>query len=120
MRFLGGEQRKFDYFAQCALKDALQSGIKMRYSIALSYVGERALSGDQGATVLPEGVECVPPKFAISKRNEWLIKNADYAIVYVENRISNCGKLLEKAAARGIKIINVANLAMEIGDQGVL
>ena len=113
--FWVGNNGKFDYFAQCALRDAVRSGMKIRYGIVISSVGERALSGEQEATVFPEGLECTLPKFAISKRNAWLIKNADYAIVYVENQISNCGNLLKKALARGIKIINIVNSSIKIG-----
>ena len=29
-------------------------------------------------------IENVPPKFAIAKRNEWMMTNADFIIVYVK------------------------------------
>ena len=118
--FLVGNNGNYDYFAQCALRDVFQNGEKIRYSIVLSHLFERALSGEQKATVFPEGLECVPPKFAISKRNLWLVKNAEYAIVYVENKISNCGKLLQKALARGIQIINIADFDMKNEDWAIL
>ena len=111
--FFVGNNGNFDYFSQCVLRDAHKSGVPLRYGIVLSFLGERALSGEQGATVFPEGLEQALPKFAISKRNEWLIKNADCAVVYVKNKISNCGKLLEKTLARGIRIIHIENLHIE-------
>lgn len=38
-------------------------------------------------TIYPE-IENVPPKFAIIKRNEWMIDKSDFLIAYVEH---NCG-----------------------------
>ena len=35
-------------------------------------------------TLYPEGIERVPLRFAISKRNEWMIKNSDMVVTYVK------------------------------------
>ncbi len=38
-----------------------------------------------GNTLYPEGLEAVPRKFAISKRNEWMISQADAVISYISH-----------------------------------
>lgn len=45
-------------------------------------------------------IENVPPRFAISKRNEWMIKNADLIIVYVNHAYGGAYKSLQVAKRR--------------------
>jgi len=107
-KFYIGNNGDFDYLGQCVLREVACARAGVNFYIVLSFMGETALSGEQGATVFPEGLETAPPKFAIYKRNEWLIKNAACAIVYVESEISNCYRLMCKAARRGVRITNLA------------
>ena len=37
------------------------------------------------STIYPEGLELVPKRFAISKRNQWIVKNCDMVIGYVNH-----------------------------------
>lgn len=58
-------------------------------------------------TIYPD-IENVPPRFAIIKRNEWMIKNSDFLIAYVENNFGGAYKTLQYAERRkNIKIINL-------------
>lgn len=104
--FYVGNNGNFDYFVQNTLKK-LSYTYDISYLIVLSRVDEIALGGEQAATVFPEKLDFSIPKFAISKRNEWLIKKCDIAIVYVKNRYSNSYKWLERAQKKGLKIINI-------------
>ena len=104
--FYVGNNGNFDYLVQNVLKE-LSCIYDMSYLIVLSRVDEVALSGEQAATLFPEKLDFSIPKFAISKRNEWLIKKCDFAIVYVKNRYSNSYKWLERAQKKGLKIITL-------------
>lgn len=75
----------------------------------LSRIDEQAIGGEQEATVFCEGMERALPRFAVSKRNDWLLKNADMLIAYVSHRFSNCEKLLSRARKREIRILNLAD-----------
>ena len=33
--------------------------------------------------MLPEGIEAVPPRFAIVWRNKWMLRQSDYVVTYV-------------------------------------
>ena len=46
--------------------------------------------------------------FAISKRNEWMIKNSDVAVVYLLDTATNTAKWIERARKKGLEIINLA------------
>ena len=105
VEFYVGNNGSFDFVVQDVLSELKRRGFYLRYKIVLSFLGEKALGGEQEATFFPEGLENSLPKFAISRRNEWLIKNANAAIVYFDFQASNSYKWIEKARKRGIKIL---------------
>ena len=58
------------------------------------------------ATVYPP-LENVPLRVAISKRNEWMMKNADVVIAYVNRNHGGAFKALQVAKQNEKKVINV-------------
>ena len=107
--FLVGNNGNFDFYAQCVLRELKTEGYGICFDIVFSHLGENALSQNQSETVFPEGLEKALPRFAISKRNDWLIKNSSYLIAYVVHTFSNSYKWMQKASKRGLKIINLAD-----------
>lgn len=74
-------------------------------------------SGQEGAMLLKEydsisypPLENVPPKFAICKRNEWMIEKSDLIIAYVNATYGGAYKSLQYAKRKGKQIINLAEL----------
>ena len=55
-------------------------------------------------------LEKVPFRFAISKRNEWMVDNADIIIGYVKNQYGGAYKILEYAKRQRKNIINLADI----------
>ena len=55
-------------------------------------------------------IEASPLKFAISKRNEWMVTNADLVISYVNHAFGGAYKSLQIAKRRKKKIISLGNL----------
>ena len=53
-------------------------------------------------------LESVPRKFAILKRNEWMVEEADLVIVYVMYSWGGAAKTLEYAKRKKKQIINLA------------
>ena len=66
-------------------------------------------SGEYDSSIYPP-IENVPPKFAISKRNEWMMASADLIIAYVEHNFGGAYKALKFAERKKKKIINICNL----------
>ena len=58
--------------------------------------------------VYPE-LEHVPPKFAILKRNEWMMKNANLVIAYVWHDYGGAYQALKAALRYQKRIINIAD-----------
>lgn len=108
--FYVGNNGRFDLLVQAILKD-ISAQTNIRYSIIISHINEQALSDAQNATVFPEGLETVPPKYAIAKRNAWLIENSSMVIAYAIHTHSNCHSWIEKAKRKGLQIINLADCA---------
>ena len=55
-------------------------------------------------------LENVPPRFAISKRNEWMIENSDVVLAYVNHNYGGAYKSFCVAKRKQKKIINVFDL----------
>ncbi len=53
-------------------------------------------------------IESVPRKFAILKRNEWMVEQADLVIAYVKYSWGGAAKVLEYAKRKKKRIINIA------------
>lgn len=55
-------------------------------------------------------IENVPLRFAISKRNEWMMKSADFVIVYVKRNYGGAYNSFRIANRKKKKIINIFDL----------
>ena len=53
-------------------------------------------------------IENVPHKFAILKRNEWMVDSADLVIAYVKYSWGGAAKTLEYAKRKKVPIINIS------------
>ena len=105
--FYVGNNGRFDFMVQDILANLIKNNGDINVRIVLSYIDEKAISGHQELTIFPEELESVPKKFAISKRNEYLIKKSAIVLCYVENSFSNSHKWVEKARKKGLKIMNL-------------
>ena len=106
-RFFVGNNGNFDLYVQNILQELKENGVGVHFDIVLSSIGEKAVSDNQNETIFPEELANAIPRFAISKRNDWLIKNSSILIAYVKYSFSNSGKLIEKAQKRGLEVINL-------------
>ena len=53
-------------------------------------------------------IENVPRKFAILKRNEWMVDSADLVIAYVKYSWGGAAKTLEYAKRKKVPLVNIA------------
>ena len=60
-------------------------------------------------TILPDGFEKFLPRFAVDKRNRWMISGSDFAITYVKNEIaSGAAKYKKIAEKKGLTIVELS------------
>ena len=58
-------------------------------------------------TLLPDGIEKKPRRFAISYRNRWMVEHSDYVIAYVLYR-GGAMQFVELAQQKGKTVLNLA------------
>ena len=108
--FYVGNQGQFDSMVYSVLKELKVKYPHIRYIVVLAYMPDEHIKEVYGEdTLFPDGLENVPIKFAISKRNAWMIKHSDYAVCYVHKITGGAAKFREKAEKRGLQIIDVVN-----------
>ena len=114
--YLGG-YGDFDGICACVcreLKSKKQNYIELVYVtpyITLSAqkkIKEMQSFGLYDSSIYPP-IERTPPKFAISKRNEWMINNSDLIIAYVNREYGGAYKSLRYAKRKNKKIINICD-----------
>lgn len=59
-------------------------------------------------TIYPEGIEYIPPKYAVSYRNDWIVRQADMVVCYITHDFGGAAKFVEKARKKGKIIYNVS------------
>ena len=60
-------------------------------------------------TSIYPSIENVPQKFAICKRNEWMILNSDLIITYAKHNYGGAHKTLQIAKRKKKKIVNICD-----------
>ena len=109
-RFYVGDNGSFDYMVYRALSALKQEYPHICFAKVLAYLPtdkEEYSTTDYSNTVFPEGLENVPPRFAIDKRNRWMIEQADIVVVYVKYSTGGAAKFAELAKRRGKTVINL-------------
>ena len=53
-------------------------------------------------------MEDVPPRFAISRRNEWMLQRADMVVMYVTHSWGGAAQYAKKAGKQGKIVLNLA------------
>ena len=109
--FYVGHQGQFDSMVKRILRALKKSYPHMEYAVVLAYMPSTFHYGDNefflGETLFPEGLEKVPPKYAIYKRNLWMIEQADMIIMHVVHSVGGAWKFKQIAERKGKMIINI-------------
>lgn len=58
--------------------------------------------------IYPDEVANAPAQVAILRRNDYIVKNADYIVCYITHNFGGAYKAVEKARKHKKKIINLA------------
>lgn len=119
--FYVGNHGQFDGMVRGIMKELISEGKDVDYSVVLAYIPgqkyEFDLPDQYADTVYPDGLENVPQRFAICKRNDWMIDNSDTVICYVVNHFDGAYTYTEKARRKGKRIINIRYVDEPIGDR---
>lgn len=110
--FYVGTHGGFDRMVQVVLKKVQADHPQINWWIVLAYMpaaGETCSPDPYPNTLFIEGMERVPKRFAISYRNEWMLKQADYVICFITRNCGGAAQFVSKADKQGKVIINLAS-----------
>ena len=102
--FYVGHEGQFDALALACLRQLSVEYPHMRYVVVLAYVPTGPLDFSD-PTLLPDGIERVPRRFAIAHRNRWMIDRADCVIAYVTHSFGGAAACARRAERLGKQVI---------------
>ena len=106
--FYVGNHGHFDSMVRSILRELQTAYPQIGYAVVLAYMpGKPAEGADYSDTMLPEGIERVPKRFAISWRNNCMLEHSDYVVAYVTHSWGGAAQFVEKAGKRGRKVIYI-------------
>ncbi|MBR4949822.1 MAG: hypothetical protein IKZ25_03495 [Clostridia bacterium] len=105
--FYVGTNGRFDYFVYNELCK-LEKIYNIKIFVVLSYLNNKNKPYyDEKKTLFPSVLETTPPRFAINKRNIYMIEKSQYMICYMNHTFSNTYTFVKKAKRKNLKIFNL-------------
>lgn len=103
--FYVGRQGAYDAMVRSVLKELVQIYPHIQYAVVLERMPQkRDEMEDYSDTILPEGIEAVHPRFAISWRNRWMLRQSDYVVAYVTHSWGGAAQFVKMAENQNIII----------------
>ena len=108
--FYVGNQGNFDAMVYSCLNQLRKTDPNIHVSVVLAYLptGKRGWD-DFSDTMYPEGIEIGPQRFAVERRNRWLVDHADYCLCYVTHTWGGAYKFAHLAKLRGKHVVNLGS-----------
>ena len=109
--FYVGQQGAFDGIVRSVLKELVSVYSHIRYAVVLERLPPKRDefdTRDYSDTMLPEGIEANHPRFAISWRNKWMLKQSDYVVTYITHSWGGAAQYAEMAERKEQTVINIS------------
>lgn len=108
--FYVGNQGRFDAIVRGVLRELKKEYPQVNYAVVLAYIpGKRTEYDDYSDTMLPEGIESVHPRYAISWRNNWMLQQSDYVVTYITHSWGGAVQYADKARRQKKIVINISD-----------
>ena len=105
--FYVGNNGNFDTMVHRQLEE-LSQVYPITYSVVLAYLPtKKSEYEDHSNTILPEGIETVPKRFAISYRNKWMVEQSDIVVTYVARTYGGAWQFKAMAERQGKTVIEL-------------
>ncbi len=105
--FYVGHQGHFDSIVLDCLTQLKKKHPHISFSVVLAYLP--AQHQEYEHSICHEGIEIGPPRFAIERRNKWMIDKANHCICYINHTWGGAYKFTKKAKLKGLEIINLGS-----------
>ena len=104
-KFYVGNNGNFDSIVRNEL-ETLSKTYPIKYFVVLAYMPK--YDSIIKNTILPEGIESHPPRFAIAFRNRWMIKKSDYVVTYVTRSFGGAYKFKTLSVTKNKTVIEIS------------
>ena len=104
--FYVGNHGNFDAMVRRQLED-LSKTYSIKYYVVLAYMPGKNDTPDEHS-ILPEGIETVPRRFAINYRNKWMLTKSDIVVTYVTRNFGGAIQFKETAEKQRKVIIDLS------------
>lgn len=113
-KFYVGHQGQFDNMVFRCLSAIRACYPHISVFVVLAYLPLQPSLDDRyhGYSILPEGIEIGLPRFAIERRNRWMLERADYCLCYIHRARGGAYKFAKQAKQRGLVVINLGSLSL--------
>lgn len=111
--FLVGNQGGFDSTVLHVLRELKEKYPHISYHVVLAYMPgkkEEYSLYTPTETLYPEGMESIHPRFAISRRNKWMVHESDVVVTYITHSWGGAAQFAELAERKHKKVINIASI----------
>lgn len=111
-QFLVGTHGSFDSMVLKILREMNQKYPIITYNVVLAYMPKKKQEYElyhYTETILPEGIEAAPKRFAISWRNKWMVRQSNVIICYITHSWGGAAQFIKYAHNRGLEIINLGS-----------
>ncbi len=108
-KFYVGNEGKFDWLTAQVLQNLQKKYPQIEVEVVLAYLplNQDTMSQKKLPTLYPQEVAEAPKRFAICRRNDWMLQRADYAVCYVKF-VGGAKQFMEKAVRQKKYVINLA------------
>lgn len=109
--FYVGRQGAFDAIVRSVLRELAKRYPHVHYAVVLDRLPQKRGeldSSDYSDTLLPEGIESAHPRFAISWRNDWMLRQSGYVVTYITCSWGGAAQFAKKAGHQKKTVINLA------------
>lgn len=101
--FFVGNQGAFDAAVQSVLRDLRSQYPDITGTVVFAYMPRQPETYGL-VTMLPEGIEKVPKRFAISWCNRWMLDHADCVVTYVTHAWGGAAQFAARARKQGKRV----------------
>ena len=111
--FYVGNQGNFDRLVRSVLKEVTTAYPEVGYAVVLAYMPSTKTANnyeDFSDTMLPEGIERVPKRYAIPWRNNWMITHCDFVVAYICRTSGGAANFVRLSKHRGKTIYSIKEI----------
>ena len=110
--FYVGNQGQFDAMVYRCLKQFRKQYPHIRVAVVLAYLPTEKREYDQLLDAMYPEIEG-PPRFAIERRNRWMLDHAQYCLCYIDHTWGGAYKFACFARQRNLTVLNLGSIRFD-------